>query len=706
MLSRLADITASRPKRVLAVTLATFLVAVVFGGPVASLLSTDDDFADPDAQSQVAEDRLARLAGSEQSPSIVVLVRTPEGVRTADGRERVAAVERRLGQDPDVARTLGWTETQSDTLISRDGRSTYVAAFLRAGADDEEAVNRVTDAFEGQPGVLVGGPRVAFDAVGEQVSEDLARAELLAFPILFLLSLWVFRGVVAALLPLFVGILTIFGTFLALRLVNEVLTLSVFALNLAIGLGLGLAIDYSLFVLTRYREEVERHGHGAQALRRTLATAGRTVVFSALTVAVALLALTVFPMRFLYSMGLSGAFAALLAGTVALTALPALLAVLGPRVDKLAFGRWRTAAVEEARGVERGFWYRLTRSVMRRPGAVALVTAGVLLLAGLPALRIEFTGVDASILPAESQARQVDDALRADFPPAPTSPVTVTVDAPRSDAAEVRAYADRLTELPAVARVDGPRPVNGEAWVVDVVPRGPALDERSLDLVDAIRAGPAPAPIAVSGESASFVDQQDALGDGLPLALAIIAVTTFALLFVLTGSLVLPLKALVMNLLSLSAAFGLLVLIFQDGRLEGLLDFSSQGALESTQPVLLFAVAFALSTDYGVFLLTRIKEARDAGASTDEAVALGLQRTGRLVTAAALLLSVALGAFATSEIIFIKQVGLGTVFAVLIDATIIRALLVPSLMKLLGDWNWWAPAPLRRLHRRIGLAEA
>jgi RND superfamily putative drug exporter len=668
MLHRLADIALRRPKRIMLLTLAAFAVAVVFGGPVAGLLSSDEEFTDPGSESQVAAQRLDDLTGEDRSPGVVVLVRGD------DPAARVPALRAELDRDPGVSRTTAGP-------LSRDRGATYVGVVLRTDVDEDETAVRIADRLEGRPGIGVGGSALAGETIGEQVQEDLARAEMLAFPILFLLALWVFRGFVAALLPLFVGLLTIFGTFLALRVVHEATTLSVFALNLAIGMGLGLAIDYSLFVVSRYREELAR---GApDPLHRTLATAGRTVVFSALTVAVALLALTVFPQRFLYSMGISGAFAALIAGAVTLTALPALLGLLGPRLEKAPS--------------QQGFWYRLSRTVMRRPGIVAAVTASALLLAGLPALGIQFTGVDATTLPQGSPVRGVDTALRTEFPPAPTSPIVVSVE----DDRDVASYARGLERLDGVAAVGKPRRV-GDLDVVAVVPEARALDEEAQDLVERIR-GPG---VSVSGETAAFVDQQSALVDRLPLALGILALTTFSILFLMTGSVVLPLKALVMNLLSLSAAFGLLVLIFQDGRFEGVLDYTSQGALESTQPVLLFAVAFALSTDYGVFLLTRIKEARDAGAGNDEAVALGLQRTGRIVTAAALLLSVAIGAFATSEIIFIKQVGLGTVFAVLIDATIIRALLVPSLMKLLGDWNWWAPAPLRRLHGRIGFAHS
>jgi len=424
-------------------------------------------------------------------------------------------------------------------------------------------------------------------------------------------------------------------------------------------------------------------------------------VFSSLTVAAAMLSLLVFPARFLYSMGAAGAITAVVACVVALTALPALLLVLGDRVNALAPARLRHREVQ----LQRGFFYRLSRVVMRRPATVALLTSALLIAAGLPFLRVEFTGVDASVLPSGSTAKVVDTALRTEFPPGPTSPLHVAVEAPRSERRALDAYARRLARLPGAAAVEAPRAAGADRWLVEVTPKAPALDDSALRLVDAVRDGPAPGPVAVAGESARFVDQLSSFGGRLPLALALLALTTLLILFAMTGSVVLPLKALVMNVLGLSAAFGLLVLVFQDGRLESLLDFESQGALEVTQPLVLLAIAFGLSTDYGVFLLTRIKEARDAGASNDEAVAIGLQRTGRIVTAAALLLVIAIGSFATSSIIFVKQVGLGTAAAVLIDATIVRALLVPSLMKLLGERNWWAPAPLRRLHTRLRLGE-
>jgi RND superfamily putative drug exporter len=722
MLSALAERITDHPRRFLLGAVVFLAVAIVLGTPVTGLLSAGnaDDFVDPSAESTATSADLEHRLGRTLSPAVIVLVRTKTPVVSGAGLRKVLRVVEKLGKDEAVARTvslLGVTtpktaaqvlsgprsppSKKSDPLVARDGHATYVAAYLRTGADQTDAGERVTAELSRIPDVTVGGYAVAVPQVSNQVSEDLAKAEALAFPLLFLLSLLVFRGAIAALLPLFVGLMTVMGTFLGLRIVNESVLLSIFALNLTIGLGLGLAIDYSLFVLSRYREEMERVGPGRDALTRTLKTAGRTVTFSSLTVAVAMLSLLVFPARFLYSMGVAGAITAMVAGAVALTALPALIIVLGDRINALAPSRLRHREVI----TERGFFYRLSRFVMRRPLAVALVTATVLVLAGLPFLRIEFAGVDASVLPAGSSAKVVDTALRTEFPPGPTSPLQVAVSAPRSSRAEVARYVGRLARLDGAAAADGPRYAGQRTWLIQVTPKTPALKQPALDLVEGVRDGPAPGPVAVAGESARFVDQLSSLGGRLPLALALLGITTLLILFAMTGSVVLPLKALVMNVLGISAAFGLLVLIFQDGRLEGLLDYKTQGGLEVTQPLVLLAIAFGLSTDYGVFLLTRIKEARDAGASNEQAVATGLQRTGRIVTAAALLLCIAIGAFATSQIVFVKQVGIGTALAVLIDATIVRCLLVPSLMALLGERNWWAPGPLRRLHARLRLGE-
>jgi RND superfamily putative drug exporter len=688
MFDALARFTTARRRLVLILAVVFVAVAGMVGGPVAGLLDTGaEDFEDPSAEAVLAAEDIERATGASASPDVIALVRGTGNV------PRVTAV---LEADEGVALV-------NRGAASRDGQSAYVLAWTRNGADEEEVVERLERAVEPIGGVTLGGRAVAAPQVGEQVSEDLAKAEMLAFPLLFLFSLFVFRGVVAALLPLAVGMMTVLGAFLMMRGVDAVIPMSIYALNLIIGLGLGLAIDYSLFVVSRFREEMERGLGTADAIRRTLATAGRTVLFSAVTVAAALASLIVFPQRFLYSMGIGGALVALAAAAVSLTVLPALLAVLGPRVNALSLKRWQTTMHRDAAAVKSGFWYRLSHWVMRRAVPVALATSVLLIALGIPFLRIEFTGVDASVLPESASGRVVDDALRRDFPPSGASSVIVAVRAPEDAQSTIEGYADRLAEVDGVVDV---RPQwLGGMWRIDLIPAGETLGDQARAVVREVREVQAPFPVRVGGETAGFLDLQSSLQDRLPLALAILCTTTLILLFLMTGSVVLPIKALIMNLLTLSAAFGLLVLIFQDGRFEGLLDYTTQGALESTQPILLFAVAFGLSTDYGVFLLTRIKEARDGGLSNTEAVAVGLERTGRIVTFAALLFSIAMGAFATSSIIFIKELGVGTVLAVLIDATIVRALLVPSLMKLLGEWNWWAPRPLARLHARIGLSE-
>jgi RND superfamily putative drug exporter len=702
MLERLARFIDRRRRAVLVASVLVVFAAGAFGGPVVGLLDVGDDFADPRSESIQARDTIERTTGRSAAPDAVVLVRLGAKVDTPQADRKLQAVTAKI-EDGDVAQ-IGRPEPGSP-LVSRDRRSVYLPVTFLTAADEDAAAEALVERMHGEPGVTVGGGVVGFNQVGDQVESDLQRAEMLAAPILLLFSLLVFRSLVAALLPLAVGTATVLLTFSGLRIINSFEPMSTFAINLTTGLGLGLAIDYSLFMVSRFREELEGDGDRSRALRETVRTAGRTVLFSAFTVAAALAAMLVFPLRFLYSMGAGGVLVALSAAFVSLTLLPALLVVLGPRVNALGLRRWQVAMHRDAAHVQAGPWYRLSRAVMRRPGPVAAFAATLLIVMGLPFLRIEFTGVDASVLPHDQSAKVVDEALRAEFPPGPTAPVLAVAGAGERARPAAEDYRQRLAGIDGVASVSPPEQAGGY-WLYTVVPDDLALSDPAKDVVRDVRALDVPFPVQVGGETAGFLDQQTSLGDSLPLALAIIATTTLVILFAMTGSVVLPVKALLMNLLTVTAAFGLLVLIFQDGRLESLLAYDSQGALEATQPVLLFCVAFGLSTDYGVFLLTRIKEARDAGAGERESVAVGLERTGRIVTYAALLFCVAIGAFATSEIVFIKEVGVGTALAVLIDAFIVRALLVPSLMALLGRWNWWAPRPLARLHARMGLQEA
>jgi uncharacterized membrane protein YdfJ with MMPL/SSD domain len=705
-MTRLGGFVARRAGRILIVAAVFFVVAGVLGGPVAGQLSAEDeDFQDPGAENIVASERLAAAGDRPEDGGLVALVSPGGDVRTDSAAQaRVRAIQRTIEADPGAVGARSYLDERDAAFVSRDGSQTVVLAGFTE--DELDVAERLREELDGQD-VRIGGPDVVNPEIGEQVSSDLARAELIAFPILFLLSLWVFRSLVAALLPPLVGALSIVTTFLLMRLVDaEFTSLSIYALNLVTGIGLGLAIDYSLFMVSRFREELAGQVDTATAIVRTLQTAGRTVLFSSLTVAAALASLLVFPLRFLYSMGIGGVIVALAAMVVSLTVLPAVLAALGPRVNAGAPKFLRRSADATARPATSGGWYRLAQWVMRRPGTVAMVTAGALIVAGLPFLRIAFVPADYRMLPQGSEARQVAETIDRDFGAFASDPIQVVARAAESEDEQIARYADSLRDVPGAGAVSDPRRLDAETVLVDVLPPGDPLSERNREVVRDVREVDAPVPAAVGGAAARFVDQQDTLADYLPLALALLVLTTVVLLFLMTGSVVLPIKALLMNLLTLSATFGLVVLIFQDGRLEGVLDFESAGGIEATQPVLLFAIAFGLATDYGVFLLSRIKEGRDSGLDDREAVAFGVERTGRIVTAAALLFCVAIGAFATSGILFIKLLGVGTAIAVAIDATIIRALLVPALMALLGKWNWWAPAPLARLHARIGVTEA
>jgi len=699
MFDRLARFADRRGRLVVITAVVLSIVAGALGAGVADRL---DPYGadDPATESVKGADRLEQAGYRETG--VVVLVHDV-AVESRAGRDRIEALSEKLRADEDVAQVASFYTTGSRDFVSRDGNSTYLAVRLSPTDDEQiqDAGERIRAALDDEPGVMVGGGAVAQQQANDQVEKDLRRAELYAFPILFLLSVLFFRSLVAAALPLLVGGLTIVGTMLMLSVASELGSISIFALNLVIGLGLGLAIDYSLFIVSRYREEVAKTGPGLDAMRRTMATAGRTVLFSSLTVAGALASLLVFPQRFLYSMGIGGSLVALIAAAVALLVLPAILSVLGTRVNALAPAFLRGRAERDARPGEQGFWHRLSRLVMRFPARIAIASAALLIALGIPFFSIKFTSVDAQVLPDSASANQVDDALRADFPPFRDTPIQLAVSGGRAQAEGVAREAARL---PGVAEVRSPSELNGGNYVVEVVSANPPLSGASQDLVADLRGLDRDA--LVTGSTAGFVDLKQSLADHVPLMLAIVVAVTLAVLFAFTGSVVLPVKQILMNLLGLSAVFGILVMIFQDGRLEDLLGYTSQGALEATQPLFLFVVAFGLSTDYGVFLLSRIKEAHDGGAPDSDAVAIGLERVGRIATAAAVLFAVAIGAFVSSEMIFIKELGLGTALAVLIDATIIRALLVPSLMELLGKWNWWAPKPLQRIHARLGFSEA
>jgi RND superfamily putative drug exporter len=693
-----AEFIHRRARYVLAITaLLTVAAGVVGSGVVGSL--SDGGSSDPNAPSAIAQREVVAATGVSTEPGLLALVQTRGPVAEAPGRAVVARVVREMRSQTAVATVESILDApRPSVLVSRDRRSTIVIGFFAANASGNAATaaaERVKRDLGHTAGVTVGGSQLTFSQLDDAISSQLPKVELIAFSILLLLSLIAFRGLVAAMLPLMVGAIAVAGSLLIMRALAQVTSLSVYSLNLVTGLGLGLAIDYSLFVVYRYREELARCGHCAEALERTLGTAGRTVAFSSLTVSVALLSLLVFPQRMLSSMGIAAAIVTLFAATAALIPLGAVLALLGPRVNALSPARLQRARKRAEGPVAEGHWYKLATRVMRRPGWVAAGCAIGLLAIGVPALHLHLGSTDSRVLPPGSSARVVDARLASRFAADAANPVVALVRAPDRASATVRRYESLLARLPGVGTTERPQLIARGLWSIEVLASHPPLSDQSQQLIGAIHAVPAYYPVTLAGVAADQYDQHLSLRSHMLLALLILAATTLAVLFTMTGSVVLAIKSLVMNLLTLSGAFGILVLIFQDGRLQSLLGYTSTGTLEQTNMIILFIIAFGLSTDYGVFLLARIKEAHDSGADDRVAVATGLERSGRVVSAAALLFCAAVGSLSVSSVASLKEFGVGAALAVLIDSTVVRALLVPALMALLGRANWWAPRPLR-----------
>jgi RND superfamily putative drug exporter len=723
MLRRLGRLTVRRRKTVLAASVVFFGLAGFFGGPVADSL-TSGGFDDPSSESVRASETIEETFGTDD-PNVILLVTAGEGADVDDPAVAAAGTDltEELAAEAGVSNVASyWSLGNVPPLRSDDGTQAMVLGVID-GDDDEvrDRIEELSPEYTRDGDVVtvgVGGFAEVFRQVGGQIEDDLTKAELIAIPITLVLLVLVFGSIVAAGLPLGVGAMAVVGAFLVLRIIASLTDVSIFALNLTTAMGLGLAIDYSLFIVSRFREELRRGLEPDDAVVRTVETAGKTVAFSALTVAVSLAALLVFPLAFLRSFAYAGTAVALVAMGGAIVALPALLAVLGRRVDKWVV--WH----REAKPVGEGFWHRIATFVMRRPVPVALGVIALLLLLGLPFLHIDFGLPDDRVLPASATSRQVQDDLRANFPSREASAIqVVTTDLNGAGDAEVDAYATDVSQLDGVARVDArtgsyadgalvlPPGEISERFVADgatwfsVVPAIEPMSDEAETLVQDIRDADAPFDVQVAGQSAELVDLKDSLFGRMPIAIALIALSTFVLLFLMFGSIVVPLKALVINVLSLSATFGAMVWIFQDGHLAGFLDFTPTGTLDTTTPILMFCVAFGLSMDYEVFLLSRIKEEYDHTHDNTASVAMGLERTGRIVTAAAVLISVVFLAFATSSVTFIKLFGIGLALAVLIDAFVIRATLVPAFMRLAGSANWWAPRPLRRFHERFGISE-
>ncbi|GAA1512311.1 MMPL family transporter [Pimelobacter simplex] len=721
---------------VLLVALLLMILAGVAGQDAGDKL-VSGAYLDPSAESQRAS-RLLTEQFPGGPPNLVLLAEAQGGdLDSQEAEQSGRDLTEQLAETPGVASVQSYWTTQDPALRADDGRSALITLQLTGGehAAQETAASVVEDLEEMSSTLRVRatGPAAVGLAVDEQAESDLVSAEMVTLPITLLVLLLVFGSAIAAGLPLLVGAGAVVGTLAVLGLLAEATTMSSYALNLTTALGFGLAVDYSLFLVTRFREE-RRAGRTVDAsVVVAVRTAGRTVVFSAVTVALSLAALLLFPMPFLRSLGYAGIAVTALAAVIAVIVGPALLALVGHRLDRAdVFSpiRRRVARRRAAMGEDRQAWHRIAALVMRRPVLVLISVSAVLVLLVLPFAGVRFGLLDHRTLPADHPVTETAERLVHDFPSAAEDPIAVVLPEQSGtsvDEDELDAYAAQLSTLPGVSAVetatgryaDGqPNAPAGEqaaaldarytsaagTWVAVTPLASEPADAR--DVVDEIRDQPAPGEMMVAGSAATLVDATDTIADRLPYALGVIALSTFVLLFLFTGSLLIPVKAIVTNLLSLSATFGALVYVFQEGHLRWLVgDFTPTGTLETTLPVLVFCIAFGLSMDYEVFLLSRITEAHRNGATTSEAVAQGLQRTGGLITAAAAILITVFLALAASNLTALKVIGVGLTLAVVLDATIVRALLVPAIMRLAGEANWWAPSPLRRLHDRLGLTD-
>ncbi len=733
MLSRFGRFLYSARRSVLLLALALLLGAGIFGLGVFGSLKNDGT-NDAASESARAAQLLDTKLGGSQLDVIILLRSSTLYVTDAAFTQAATGLLAPLKTRTEVASLTSYYSTHSQNFISRDGHETFVLLQL---TNRDLAIKQV-EYQNIQPlltsttlQIAVGGNVPVNMAVSKQVSADLERVELITFPILALLLLLVFGGLIAAGLPLLIGGVAILGAFAVLRLLTLFTDVSVYALNVVTMLGLGLAIDYALLIVTRFREELAKDERDVSgALQRTLATAGRTVIFSALTIGASLLSLLFFPLTFLRSIGLGAIAAVLVVMLTSLTLLPAILALLGRRVNALSLNRFfvRRSSIRAPLTEQRGVWYRLSACVMRWPLPVALAVLAVLLTLGWPFLHIVFATPDERVLPVGQVERVVSERLRQDFAQEGNAQITIVVTTPgnvlaANNLASLDSYTKRIEVMPGVERLasvvnidanltlaqyqqfyaqpsQNPQLmqaasslVNGNVTKITVYLQQADHTTAAIAIVNQIRALSAPGGLVplVDGLTPEQIDLLASLGATLPLALFVILFSIFVLLFWMTGSLVMPLKAILMNFLSLSATFGGLVWIFQDGHLQGLLHFQSVGSIDATQPVLIFAIAFGLSMDYEVFLLSRIKERFDQTGDNRLAVASGLQRTGWLITSEALLLAIVLGAFGTAKIIFIQEIGIGLASAIIMDATLIRMLLVPATMRLLGKLNWWAP---------------
>jgi RND superfamily putative drug exporter len=740
MLQRIARMAIAAPRRITAVGVLVFIAAAVFGIPVAKSLSPGG-FQDPNSESARAIAVLGDKFG-QSGQQMLILVTAPDGTNSEQARRVGTDLVDQLQRSPLVYNvSSAWTappQAAAD-LVSTDGKSGLIVINLKGGENDaQKNAQTLSDDFvHDRDGVTVaaGGAAMQYAQINKQNQEDLLLMEMIAIPLSFLVLVWVFGGLLAAGLPMALGALAVVGSMTVLRLVTFTTEVSIFALNLSTALGLALAIDYTLLIISRYRDELAEGSDPDQALMRTMATSGRTVLFSAVTVALSMSATALFPMYFLKSFAYAGVATVAFVATASIVITPAAIVLLGPRLDALDVRRLLRRALRRAKGgpdpvhkpVQQLFWYRSSKFVMRRWVPVGLAVIALLLLLGLPFISVKWGFPDDRVLPPSASSHQVGDRLRTGFARDSATVVPIAVpDAHGLSPADLDKYAADLSRVPDVSAatdptgtfVDGNRVgppaaatglADGSAFltVSSTAPLFSQSNDTQLNRLHQV-AGPAGRPVEMAGVAQVNRDSVDAVTDRLPLVLGVMAAITF----------VLPVKALVCNVLSLTAAFGALVWIFQDGHL-GALGTTPSGTLVANMPVLLFCIAFGLSMDYEVFLISRIREywlasgaarpakpsAKEAHAASDESVALGVARTGRVITAAALVMSMSFAALIAAHVSFMRMFGLGLTLAVLVDATLVRMVLVPAFMHLLGRWNWWAPKPLAWIHDRFGISE-
>ena len=664
-------------------------------------------YDNPNSDSTLVTELLQSEFGVDPA-EVLVLVDLPSDADETDANGFPVHFELVQGLSADLLDIEGvdsvlnyYTLGSPSNLKSEDGKLIYLLVDLDNDTDQTPVVAEIVDDYTGDyqgAQVHVSGFGAVTKAINETIYEDIIRAEIVAVPIVVLLLIFVFGSLVAAGLPLFVGGLAIVGSFLIIWIGSQFTDVSIFALNLVTGLGLGLGIDYSLLVVNRFREERAAGNDVATSVSNTVASAGKTVLFSGLTVALVLVSMVFFPQYFLQSFALAGVAVVIFAILGAAVAVPAMLNLLGDRVNSIRLIK-RDLAPKDT-----GAWEKIARFTMRRPLPVLFV--GLLFLASLFSLSssVVFGQSDDRVLPADSPARVASDMLRERFEGRETSPIEILV---KGTDEQVNEFIDVVADQEDIVRVAIVPTQEESGWVrinaiTDLEPRSPeGLEQvvalRSLDVeVD---------EYLIGGGGAYYTDSQQGIEQALPVAALWVFISTFILLFLFTGSLVLPLKAIVLNVLSLGAVFGLIGWIFQNGELQWLIgEYSVTGTIDTSSVVMIALVAFGLSMDYELFLLSRIKEQHDAGFNTVNSVALGLQRSGRIITAAALILAVTFGAFASSGVSIMKMLGLGIAVAILLDATLIRGFLVPAIMRLLGGANWWAPKWLKRLYEKAGLS--